>query len=162
MSKQDQADLATLVSYLPELKTLRDFVDRLERLFEEDPSEALAWGRHAALWRRSAFLAVPELATAMGMLPAEKFVKRIALVKSRACDRVRTNNPVERVNRKLRHQEKARSKWRKRRRIVRFLVLWLDRWWGQERAIRNRWREEPERAEPRRSSSRPPPRRRIA
>src|SRR3954447_6241692 len=38
MSKQDQADLATMVSYLPELKTLRDFVDRLERLFEADQS----------------------------------------------------------------------------------------------------------------------------
>ena len=36
-------------SYLPELKVLRDFVDRLEMLFEEGQSEALAWGRHTAL-----------------------------------------------------------------------------------------------------------------
>jgi transposase-like protein len=162
MSTQDKADLATMVSYLAELKTLRDFVDRLEMLFQEDQSEALAWGRHAALWRSGAFLAVPELAKAIGMLPAEKFVKMIAFLKSRACDRMRTNNHVERVNRKLRHQEKARYKWRKRRRIVRFLVLLLDRWWGQERAIRNRWREGPERAESGRSSSKPPPKRRIA
>jgi transposase-like protein len=162
MSEQDKGDLATMMSYLPELKALRDFVDRLEMLFEEDQSEALAWGRHAALLRSGAFLAVPELAKAIGMLPAEKFAKMIAFLKSRACDRVRTNNHVERVNRTLRHQEKARYKWRKRRRIVRFLVLLLDRWWGQERAVRNRWREEPERAEPSRSSSKPPPKRQIA
>ncbi len=32
-----------MLSYLPELKALRDFVDRLEMLFEEGQSEALAW-----------------------------------------------------------------------------------------------------------------------
>jgi hypothetical protein len=143
LSKQDKADLATMVSYLPELKALREFVDRLEMLFEEGQSEALAWARHAALLRSSAFLEVPELAAAIGMLAAEKFAKMIAFLKSPACHRVRTNNHVERVNRRLRHQEKARYKWRKRRRIVRFLVLLLDRWWGQERAIRSRWQDEP-------------------
>jgi len=162
MSQQDKADLATMISYLPELKTLRDFVNRLERLFEGDQSEASAWGRHAALMRSDAFLAVPELAKAIGMLPAAKFVKMIAFLKSRACDRVRTNNHVERVNRKLRHQEKARYKWRKRRRLVRFLVLLLDRWWSQERAVRSRWAEVWEGAETSPSSSKPPPKRRIA
>src|SRR5262249_30594926 len=88
MSKQDKADLATMLGYLPELKALRDFVDRLEMLFEEDQSEALAWGRHAALLRSSAFLAVPELAAAIGMLPAAKFAKMIAFLRSRARDRV--------------------------------------------------------------------------
>ena len=162
MSEQDKADLATMVNYLPELKTLGDFVDRLGMLFEEGQSEALAWGRHAALLGSGAFLAVPELAKAIGMLAAEKFAKMIAFLRSPACRRVRTNNHVERVNRKLRHQEKARYKWRKRRRIVRFLVLLLDRWWGQERAIRNRWREETDGAESRRSSSKLPRKRRVA
>src|SRR4051812_34890733 len=142
MSPQDKADLATMVSYLPELKTLRDFVDRLEMLFEEGQSEALAWGRHAALLRSGAFLAVPELSAAIGMLTAEKFAKMIAFLKSRACDRVRTNNHVERVNRKLRYEEKARYKWRKRRTTVRFVVLLLDRYWGRERAIRSHWQDE--------------------
>ena len=112
--------------------------------------------------RSGAFLAVPELAAAIGMLPAEKFAKMIAFLKSRACDRVRTNNHVERVNRKLRHQEKARYKWRKRRRMVRFLVLLLDRWWSQERAIRNRWREEPDGTEHSQSASKPPRKRQVA
>jgi hypothetical protein len=162
MSERDKADLAMMVSYLPELKSLRYFVDRLEMLFEEGQSEALAWGRHAALLRSGAFLAVPELATAIGMLAAERFAKMIALLKSPVCRRVRTNNHVERVNRKLRDQEEARYKWRKRRRIVRFLVLLLDRWWGQERAIRNRWREETDGAGRSQSSSRPLRKRRVA
>ena len=89
-----------------------------------------------------AFLAVPELAAAIGKLPAEKFAQMIAFLKSPACRRVRTNNHVERVNRKLRHQEKSRYKWRRRRMVVRFMVLLLDRWWSQERAIRNPRQEE--------------------
>ncbi|WP_178132556.1 hypothetical protein [Limnoglobus roseus] len=42
--------------------------------------------------------------------------------------RVRTNNHVERTNRRLRHFEKVRYKWRRRRTIVRFIVLALERW----------------------------------
>lgn len=162
LSEQERADLGTMLDYLPELRTLRAFVDRLEMLFEEDQGESLAWGRHAALLRSGAFLAVPELAAAIGMLPAEKFAKMIAFLKSPACRRVRTNNHVERVNRTLRHQEKARYKWRKRRRIVRFLVLLLDRWWDRERALRHDWPGEPAGAEPHRSATGPPQKRRVA
>jgi transposase-like protein len=162
MSEQERAGLATMLSYLPELKTLRDFADRLEMLFEADQSEALARGRHAALLGSRAFQAVPEPAAAIGMLPAEKFAKMIAFLRSRACDRVRTNNHVERVNRKLRHQEKARYKWRKRRRIVGFLVLLLDRWWGQERAIRSGGQEWADGVQLSHSTSKPPRRRRVA
>ena len=83
-----------------------------------------------------------KLAKAIEGLGAEKFAKMIAFLRSAACRRVRTNNHVERVNRKLRYEEKARYEWRKRRTTVRFLVLLLDRYWRQERAIRNRWQEE--------------------
>ena len=139
LSDQEQADLATMLSDLPALTTLRDFVDRLGMLCEPGQSAALAWGRHAALLRSGAFLAVPERAAAIEALAAEKFAKLIACLKSPACRRVRTNNHVERVNRKLRYEEKARYKWRKRRTTVRFVVLLRDRYWKQERAIRNRW-----------------------
>jgi len=44
---------------------------------------------------------------------------------------VRTNNHVERANRRLRFWEKARYKWRRRRWVVRFVLLALDRWWWQ-------------------------------
>lgn len=162
MSKQEQADLGTALGYLPELKTLRAFVDRLQLLFEEGQSESLAWGRHAALMGHPRFQRVPELVAALGMLEPGKFAKMIAFLKSPACRRVRTNNHVERINRKLRHQEKVRYKWRKRRTTVRFVVLLLDRCWRQEQAIRNRWREEPEGAEPGRSSPKPTRRRQVA
>jgi transposase-like protein len=142
MSDQERADLATMLSYLPELKTLRDFVDSLGALFEEGQSEPQAWSRHAALVSDRSYLSVPELARAVEALGAEKFAKMIAFLKSLACRRVRTNNHVERVNRKLRYEEKARYKWRKRRPTVRFLVLLLDRYWRRERAIRNRWHDE--------------------
>jgi transposase-like protein len=142
MSEQERADLATMLGYLPELKTLRDFVDRLEMLFEEGQGEALAWGRHAALVNSRSFLAVPELARAIESLGAEKFAKMIAFLKGPACRRVRTNNHVERVNRKLRYEEKARYKWRRRKTAVRFLVLLLARLWQRERAIRSRWESE--------------------
>jgi hypothetical protein len=143
MSPQEQADLATMVSYLPELKVLREFVDRLGMLFEEGQSEALAWGRHAALLGTRRFREVPELAAAMAMLPGDKFAKMISFLKSPVCRRVRTNNHVERINRKLRYEEKSRYKWRKRRTTVRFLVLLLDRLWRHEQAIRNRWPDQP-------------------
>ena len=107
-------------------------------------------------------MAVPELATAMEMLQAEKFAKMIAFLKSPACHRVRTNNHVERVNRKLRYQEKARYKWRKRRTIVRFMVLLVDRYWKQERKNRSRWQDEVP-PEPRnRSSPKEKPVKRVA
>lgn len=162
MSEQEEADLATMLGYLPELKTLRDFVDRLEILFEEGQSEALAWGRHAALLRSGTFLAVPELATAIGSLGAEKFAKMIAFLKGPACRRVRTNNHVERVNRKLRYEEKSRYRWRSRRTTVRFLVLLLDRHWGRERAIRSRWQDEPQSIDRNRSSPKATTGKRVA
>jgi hypothetical protein len=152
MGDQERADLATMLGYLPELKALRDFVDRLGVLFEEGQSEASAWSRHAELVSDRSFLAVPELAKAIGALGSEKFAKMIASLKSRACRRVRTNNHVERVNRKLRYEEKSRYRWRSRRTTVRFLVLLRDRCWKQERAVRNRWQEESQPTVPNRSS----------
>jgi hypothetical protein len=44
-----------------------------------------------------------------------------------AGQRQKTNNHVERMNRRLRFDEKARYKWRKRRSIVRFILLRISR-----------------------------------
>ena len=78
MTDQKRDDLATMLSYLPELKPLRDFVDRLGMLFEEGRGEVLAWGRRAALIGNWSFLAVPKLAKAVETLGAEEFTKMIA------------------------------------------------------------------------------------
>ena len=88
-----------------------------------------------------AFLADPDLARALAMLSPDKFEKMIAFLHSPACQRVRTNNHVERTNRQLRYFEKVRYKWRRRRTIVRFVVLALDRW--HQRRVTTRTAKKP-------------------
>ena len=129
LSEQDRQDLATMLADLPELGTLRDFADALPRLFELDQSEHQAWCRWGALRRNAKYQAIPELQEALGLLEESKFGKMIAFLRSPVSRRVRTNNHVERCNRKLRYWEKVRYKWRRRRSLVRFLVLALDHWW---------------------------------
>src|SRR4051794_18967411 len=75
LSRQERSDLETMLNYLPELRTLRRFVDRLTPLFAEDQSEALAWRRQKALLKTAAFQAIPELVAALEMVTAEKFAK---------------------------------------------------------------------------------------
>jgi len=47
LSPRERADLETMLNDLPESRTLWDFVDHLQGLFEEGQSEVLAWDRHA-------------------------------------------------------------------------------------------------------------------
>ncbi len=61
------------------------------------------------------------------MLSPEKFAKLMAFLHRSKAEQVRTNNHVERTNRRLRYFEKVRYKWRRRRTLVRFVVLALDR-----------------------------------
>jgi hypothetical protein len=120
--------LSRMFTYLPVLRTLRQFVLKVYRLFDPEQSPHQARCRRAALVSMPAFQADPDLAKALAMLTPEKFDKLIAYLHSPAGQRVRTNNHVERVNRRLRYFEKVRYKWRRRRTIVRFVVLALDRW----------------------------------
>jgi transposase-like protein len=129
--------LSQMFQYLPALRTLRRFVLAVYRLFDPAQSPHQARCRRAALVKNPEFLADPDLAQALALLTPEKFGKMIAYLHSPAGQRVRTNNHVERVNRRLRYFEKVRYKWRRRRTIVRFVVLALDRWYrqhGQHRA----------------------------
>jgi transposase-like protein len=123
-------DLRRMLEYLPELATLRRFADRIYWLFDTPKDVHQASCRRAALVRESAFLAVPELAKALEQLSAEKFPKMMAYLRSPIGQRVRTNNHVERTNRKIRFWEKVRYKWRRRRTLVRFVVLKLDEVWS--------------------------------
>ena len=126
-----------MFQFLPALRTLRQFVLVVHRLFDPDQSPHQARCRRAALVKTPEFLADPDLTQALAMLTPDKFDKMIAYLHSPAGQRVRTNNHVERVNRRLRYFEKVRYKWRRRRTIVRFLVLAIDRWYrqhGQHRA----------------------------
>src|SRR5581483_803028 len=91
-----------------------------------------------ALQRQDKFAAVPELKAALKMLEDDKFRKMIVFLHSPAGKRVRTNNHVERCNRRLRYWEKVRYKWRRRRTLVRFLVLAFDHWWKHVLPARQR------------------------
>jgi transposase len=130
LTEQEQRDLATMLEYLPELHPLREFADALQRLFATEQYEEQAKERCRRLRSNATYLAVPELRQVLEtILSPEKFHKMIAFLRSPAAQKVRTNNHVERCNRKLRYWEKVRYKWRRRRTLVRFLVLALDAWW---------------------------------
>jgi hypothetical protein len=131
LSTANRKRLRKMFEYRPGLRTLRTFVERMYRLFDPEQSEHQAHCRRAALVGNPTYQKVPELAKACQMLRPEQFAKMIAFLKSPAARRVRTNNHVERANRKLRYYEKVRYKWRRRRTIVRFIILAIDRWWRE-------------------------------
>ena len=128
LSGRDRHNLSRMFAILPALRSLRDFVLRVHALFEPQRTFRQVCNRWAALVTDREFLADPDLARALAMLDAEKFEKMIAYLDSPLGQRVRTNNHAERTNRRLRYFEKVRYKWRRRRTIVRFVVLALDRW----------------------------------
>jgi hypothetical protein len=130
LTETERGDLVRMLEYLPELGVLRRFADRIYWLFDTPKDRHQAGCRRAALLRDPTFHAVPELAKAMEQLEEEKFAKLMAYLKNPANRRVRTNNHVERTNRMFRFLEKVRYKWRRRRTLVRFVVLKLDRVWG--------------------------------
>jgi len=124
MNGRERCWLSRMFDYLPELPRLRRFVLKVYKLFDPKQSPHRVRCRRAALVKDPEFLADPDLAKALAMLGAEKFDKMIAYLHSPVAKRVRTNNHVERTNRRLRHFEKVRYKWRRRRTIV----LAIDRW----------------------------------
>lgn len=123
--------LSQMFRYLPQSRTLRAFVLAIYRLFDPEQSPHQSRCRRAALVNDPRYRVDPDLAKVLGMLVPEKFDKMMTFLHSPVAKRVRTNNHVERTNRRLRHFEKVRYKWRRRRTIVRFIVLALQRWHHQ-------------------------------
>jgi hypothetical protein len=131
LGKQQWDDLIRMFRYLPELRTLWHFAGEVHDLFEKGERVQTLWKGRAALLRREKYKAVLELVEAMEMLEAGKFKTMVAFVYGVAAQKVRTNNHVERANRRLRFLEKLRYKWRRRKWVLRFVLLALDRWWQQ-------------------------------
>jgi hypothetical protein len=137
LSGRDRYNLTRMFAILPALRPLREFVLKVYGVFDPDLSFRQACGRWANLVTTPEFLADPDLARAVNMLAEpEQFEKMIAYLHSPAAQRVRTNNHAERTNRRLRYFEKVRYKWRRRRTIVRFVVLAIDRWWHRQAKTR--------------------------
>jgi len=131
LTESERGDLTRMLEYLPELATLRRFADRLYWLFDTPKDYHQASCRRSAVVRDPAFQAVPELVEALEQLNAAKFPKLMAYLNNPVSRRVRTNNHVERTNRMFRFLEKVRYKWRRRRTLVRFVVMTLDRVWRE-------------------------------
>jgi hypothetical protein len=129
LTESEQDDLKRMLEYLPELRALRRFAERIYWVFDTPKDFHQACCRRAALVRDPEFQSVPELVKAMEQLAPEKFPKLMAYLNNPVSRRVRTNNHVERTNRMFRFLEKVRYKWRRRRTLVRFVVMTLDGIW---------------------------------
>ncbi len=137
LDKQQWQALFQMFGDLPQLRPLWNFACAVRRLFEKEARVQTLWKRRAALLREETYKQVPELVEAMKMLAAGKFKKAVAFVYSAAAEKVRTNNHVERANRRFRFTEKLRYKWRRRKWVVRFVLLALDRCWSQAADAQN-------------------------
>jgi hypothetical protein len=126
LSEKDWDNLGQMFEYLPELRPLWYFCREVYQLFSTEQVIRLARRRRTLLLKKASYQEVPELVKAMGLLEGEKFDKMVAFLECSEGTRVRTNNHVERTNRKLRYDEKVRYKFRSERSLDRFLRLRLD------------------------------------
>ncbi|HLJ92777.1 MAG TPA: hypothetical protein VKU02_06225 [Gemmataceae bacterium] len=118
-----------MFAVLPELRTLWYFACEVRGLFEKEARVQTLWKRRQALLGNQQYQALPEWVEAMELMETGKFQKVVAFVYSQTAERVRTNNHVERANRRFRFTEKLRYKWRRRKWVVRYVLLALDHSW---------------------------------
>jgi hypothetical protein len=127
LGEQERADLQVMFGYLPELKVLWQFSQEIYKVWQTEQGRKVARWRWSRLKNNKAYQGVAELAEVMDWLDEEKFTKTQAFCGQPKQERQKTNNHVERMNRRLRFDEKARYKWRKRKSIVRFVLLRISR-----------------------------------
>jgi hypothetical protein len=126
LTKKEWDNLGKMFEYLPELRPLWHFCCEIYQLFSTEQVIRMARRRRTLLLKKASYQEVPELVKAMSLLEGAKFDKMVAFLECSAGARVRTNNHVERTNRKLRYDEKVRYKFRSGRSLDRFLRLRLD------------------------------------
>lgn len=130
MSTAQKTLLDELTALHPTLKTLRSFSDDLHALFLLRRSKNQAWKIWRRMRRSAKYRAVPELARALEILNKSNMQKLLVYLERPLSERtkVRTNNHVERCNRKLRYLEKVRYKWRRSKTILRHVFLQFQNW----------------------------------
>ncbi len=131
LTKAEWDNLVQMFQYLPELRPLWNFSRDLYRLLDDSKSLRVARWRYTLLCHDSKYQGVRELVEALDLLAEPKLVKAMAFVQQPAEGQVRTNNHVERLNRRLRFAEKVRYRWRRRKWVVRWVVLLLNVCWQQ-------------------------------
>ena len=152
LTESEKKNLEQLLAYVPELRVLRQFTQDIYRLLEESKTLRVARWRWTWLRYDPRYQGVEELAKAMEVLAKPKLTKAMGFLGQAPGSQVRTNNHVERMNRRLRFAEKVRYRWRKRKWVVRWVVLLLDVSWQQSRAKTTAGQGTRE------TSKRPPPR----
>jgi len=131
LGRAEWDDLVQMFQYLPELRPLWYFSQDIYRLLDNSQTLRVARWRYTLLRQDPRYQGVRELVEALGLLAGAKLSKGMAFVGQPAGQQVRTNNHVERMNRRLRFAEKVRYRWRKRKWVVRWVVLLLDLDWRQ-------------------------------
>ena len=129
LTKADWDNLVQMFRYLPELRPLWHFSRDLYRLLDDSKSLRVARWRYTLLCQDAKYQGVRGLVEALDLLSGPKLIKAMAFVQQPADRQVRTNNHVERLNRRLRFAEKVRYRWRRRKWVVRWVVLLLDVCW---------------------------------
>jgi hypothetical protein len=127
LGEQERADLERMFGYVPELKTLWQFGQEIYKVWDTEQSRKVARWRWTRLKNNEAYQEVLELKEVLEWLDEEKYDKTQAFHEQPLAQRQKTNNHVERTNRRLRFDEKVRYKWRKRKSIVRFVLLRISR-----------------------------------
>jgi hypothetical protein len=131
LTQTEKEQLEQMFAYLPELRPLRSFCQDIYRLLDDSKTLRVARWRHTWLRYDPRYQEVRELMKALELLDEPKLTKAMAFVGQPSGSQVRTNNHVERMNRRLRFAEKVRYRWRKRKWVVRWVVLLLDLCWRQ-------------------------------
>jgi hypothetical protein len=123
LSKQDQQDLALMLTIAPDLKVFRRFNQQFYRLFARGITKQCARSRRTRMVNNPLYQANAFLAKALKKVSTDKFDKMIVLLGWD--DGQRTNNHVERNNRVFRMMQKTRYKRRKTHTIEKALELEL-------------------------------------
>jgi hypothetical protein len=131
LSQSERADLALMLAYLPELRPLCSFSQDIYQLLDNSQTLRVARWRYTWLRYEPKYQEVKELVEALEVLAEPKLTKAMSFLSQPVEKQVRTNNHVERMNRRLRFAEKVRYRWRKRKWVVRWVVLLLDVSWRQ-------------------------------
>jgi hypothetical protein len=127
LREREREDLEVMFGYLPGLKTLWEFAQEVYKAWGTDQALKVARWRWTRLKNDPEYRAVPELAEALEGLGKGKLQKTLTFLGRPEAQRQKTNNHVERMNRRLRFDEKVRYKWRRRKSIVRWVLLRISR-----------------------------------
>jgi hypothetical protein len=127
LSEQEREDLGVMFGYEAELRVLWRFSQEVYKVWHPEQSRKVARWRWTRLKGNRAYQAVAELKEVLDWLDGERMDKTQAFTGQPVGGRQKTNNHVERMNRRLRFDEKARYRWRRRKSIVRFVLLRISR-----------------------------------